>query len=171
LEDIRTNVKDRLVWLDFADARGLTVSEADELKERETFDLFDKDGSGTIGVDELAKVMRALGRDPTQKELAEIMEKFDDDHSGNLSFEEYKKIIDDNKLSHLEMEIQLREAFLVFDRDKSGTLDAAELQEILCEMGEPLNKKEVDYVMGKVDANSDGKIEVDEFVKFLLCNV
>ena len=54
-------------------------SQCSELKERETFDLFDKDGSGTIGVDELAKVMRALGRDPTQKELAEIMEKFDDD--------------------------------------------------------------------------------------------
>jgi len=171
LEAVREKTQDDIVSLNFADTKGLTVNEAEELKERETFDLFDKDGSGSISVDELGKVMRALGYDKTQRELQTIMEDYDIDKNGTISYEEYTGIIDKHKLSHVEVEIQLREAFLVFDRDKSGTLDRCELQEVLCEMGEPLSKKEVDYVLSKIDINQDGKIEVDEFVKFLLCKV
>jgi len=154
-----------------ADVQGLTLAEAEDLKERETFEMFDRDGNGTISKSELGKIMSALGQDKTQKELDEILTRFDDDHSGNISYEEYKAIIDANKLSHIEMEIQLREAFLVFDRDKSGTLDREELREVLTQMGEPLNARQTEHVLGKIDLNGDGKIEVDEFVRFLCCKV
>ena len=38
----------------------------DQLNEiRDSFDLFDRDGTGTIGADDLWVVMRALGCEPT----------------------------------------------------------------------------------------------------------
>jgi len=154
-----------------ADVQGLTLADADDMKERETFEMFDRDGNGTISKSELGKIMHALGQDVTQKELEDILTRFDDDQSGTINYEEYKAIIDANRVSHLEMEIQLREAFLVFDRDKSGTLDREELKAVLTEMGEPLNMKQTEHVLNKIDLNGDGKIEVDEFVKFLCCKV
>ena len=49
----------------------------------------------------------------------------------------------------------------MFDRDKSGTLDREELKAVLTEMGEPLNMKQTEHVLNKIDLNGDGKIEVD----------
>ena len=37
---------------------------------REAFAIFDKDGDGTISSQELCYVMRSLGMDPTESELA-----------------------------------------------------------------------------------------------------
>lgn len=39
---------------------------------REAFDLFDKDGDGSITTSELGVVMRSLGQEPTVKELENI---------------------------------------------------------------------------------------------------
>ena len=43
------------------------------------FNLFDKDGDGTITTQELGKVMRSLGQNPTRHELQEIINKVDTD--------------------------------------------------------------------------------------------
>ena len=46
---------------------------------REAFGLFDRDGSGSIGVDELRAVLRSLGKNPTKSELREMIREVDDD--------------------------------------------------------------------------------------------
>jgi calmodulin len=43
------------------------------------FNLFDKDGDGAITTQELGKVMRSLGQNPTGPELQEIINKVDAD--------------------------------------------------------------------------------------------
>ncbi|GFN79319.1 calmodulin [Plakobranchus ocellatus] len=148
-----------------ADVEGLTQSEAKEL--RDAFSLFDKDGNGTIDIKELAPVMRALGQNPTQKEIQEIMRKADVDESGSLGYDEYVQVINSFALSPQDVEVQLRQAFLVFDRDKSGSLNLSELREVLCGMGEPLTEKEASHVLKKIDKNNDGVVDVEEFVQFL----
>ncbi|KAK3772289.1 hypothetical protein RRG08_039106 [Elysia crispata] len=148
-----------------AEVEGLTQAEAKELKD--AFSLFDKDGNGTIDVKELGPVMRALGQNPTQKELQDLMKKADMDASGSLGYEEYVQVINSFALSPKDVEIQLRQAFLVFDRDKSGTLNLSELREVLCGMGEPLTEDEATYVLRKIDKNNDGMVDAEEFVQFL----
>jgi Ca2+-binding EF-hand superfamily protein len=40
---------------------------------REAFTLFDNDGDGFISIEELALVMRSLGKNPTEDELSAII--------------------------------------------------------------------------------------------------
>ena len=49
----------------------LTHEQIAELKE--TFSLYDKDGSGTITTIELGTVMRSLGQNPTEQELQDMI--------------------------------------------------------------------------------------------------
>jgi calmodulin len=46
---------------------------------KEAFDMFDKDGDGTITTKELDTVMRSLGQNPTENEVKEMVKKVDKD--------------------------------------------------------------------------------------------
>lgn len=50
-----------------------------EFKERKVFDLFDKNGDGHISAAELGKVLRAIGQNPTDKDVEEVLKKADKD--------------------------------------------------------------------------------------------
>lgn len=59
---------------------------------RFTFGCVDTDGSGTITLDELAKAFH-LDQESDQKTLKEIMTAIDEDKNGDISFEEYKRLM------------------------------------------------------------------------------
>ena len=42
-----------------------------------TFKIFDKEGDGTISYSELADVMRAMGQNPTEKEVKALIQEVD----------------------------------------------------------------------------------------------
>ena len=46
---------------------------------REAFQLFDKDGGGTISIKELKQVFEALGQSPTEAEVQEMISGVDKD--------------------------------------------------------------------------------------------
>ncbi len=62
-------------------------AQAAELKE--IFQAFDKDGNGTIEPNELLKLMRALGEDPSADDLVMALEALDLNHNGHIEFSEF----------------------------------------------------------------------------------
>ncbi len=60
----------------------LTQEELDAC--RDAFLLFDKDRSGSIDVWELKLVLTAMGQNPTEEEVFEIIASIDDDCSGSI---------------------------------------------------------------------------------------
>ena len=46
---------------------------------KEVFNLFDKDGDGTITLEELGIVMQSLGRNPNEDDLRSVMSTIDTD--------------------------------------------------------------------------------------------
>merc|ERR1711956_189443 len=69
----------------------LTEEQKQEIKE--AFDLFDTDGSGTIGYEEFLKMMthKILNRDP-KDEILKAFRLFDDDETGKISFKNLKRV-------------------------------------------------------------------------------
>ena len=62
-----------------------SVKQSDFAHEtRAAFEVFDKDGSGTISADELRAVMKSLGENLTDQEIDEMIAEADKDRNGSI---------------------------------------------------------------------------------------
>ena len=62
-----------------------TVDQETEI--RRAFEVFDKDGSGTISAEELKAVMIAIGENVTEAEVDEMISHVDKDGNGSIDCE------------------------------------------------------------------------------------
>merc|ERR1711862_1027012 len=99
------------------------------------FSLFDKDGDGTITTKELGTVMRSLGQNPTEAELMDMINEVDADGSGTIDFPEFLTMMA-RKVKEVEGDEELRQAFMVFDKDGNGFITANELRHVMMNLGE-----------------------------------
>ena len=72
-------------WIGFAEAVGKAVATDTLAEYKKAFNLFDKDGSGSIDSDELITVMKSLGVEATEEEVETMLETADADGSGEFS--------------------------------------------------------------------------------------
>ena len=90
----------------------LTEEMLDEIKA--AFDLFDKDGSGSIDTYELRDAMKALGVYLSKDKVKEMMKEVDTDGSGTVEFQEFKDLMKKNmKIENAEQE--LKRKFRIYD--------------------------------------------------------
>lgn len=59
---------------------------------RKAFNMFDADGSGTLNIRELNRALLLNGTFLRKPQLQQLMRKYDSDHSGTLSFEEFCRL-------------------------------------------------------------------------------
>eukprot|EP01126_Amoeba_proteus_P034164 TRINITY_DN3389_c0_g1_i9.p2 TRINITY_DN3389_c0_g1~~TRINITY_DN3389_c0_g1_i9.p2 ORF type:complete len:112 (-),score=25.66 TRINITY_DN3389_c0_g1_i9:46-381(-) len=106
--------------------------------------------------------MRALGENPTQAEVAEIVKEVG---TPTVDFNTFKGLMIKH---HKEVDAQkeLREAFKVFDKDNKGEVSTNELRAILTSMGEKLTDEEVEPIIRATDKG--GKILLEDFIACLL---
>ena len=177
-----------------------TEEEISEVKE--AFSLFDKDGDGTITTKELGTVMRCLGalllihlrplalvllrstllgQNPTENELIDMINELDADENGTIDFPEFLMIMIRKKRDS-DPEVEINEAFNVFDKDGNGFISKAELRYVMnslgalllihlrplvlvlrspLRIGEKLTEKEIDEMIREADFDGDGQISYD----------
>ncbi|KAF5777215.1 putative EF-hand domain pair protein CML [Helianthus annuus] len=136
------------------------ISHEQELEQ--VFNKFDVNGDGKISSSELGSIMGSMGHQPTPEELENMIMQVDADGDGFIDLKEFielnTKDVDSNEL--LE---NLKEAFLVFDVDKNGSITADELQKVLGSLGEECTVGECRKMIAGVDQDGDGMISFDEF--------
>ncbi|TMW57373.1 hypothetical protein Poli38472_003298 [Pythium oligandrum] len=159
---------------------------------REAFLAFDKDRSGTIDVWELRQVLEAMGQQPTEEELFQMISEVDEDMSGAIDFAEFLQVIDNQKdrAAMFEDDSDMSTNVLPFTNcsslylplcsgtnsvdafvacggkpDKSGFVRKETLVKIIKQdFGLTIN---IEEMINKLDVDGSGEIEFDEFKAIL----
>lgn len=146
----------------------------DEIEEyRLAFNLFDKDGSGSISTKEFLKVLKNLGQNVTKEEAQNIMNDLDQDGSGEIDFEEFISYMRKIKVQEIietkeqeEEDIVIR-AFQAFDEDNDDFISLDEFRKIICHIGQNrFSQEQCDEIFKIADLNKDGLLNYREFVGF-----
>lgn len=157
------------------ESRELDIPEEELEEYREAFNLFDKDGSGSISPDEFIKVLKNLGQKVTRDEAAKICADLDQDGSGSVEFEEFVsymkkiKIQQEAEEAQENIEDEVIRAFRTFDKNQDGTISLDEFRYILCKLGDEHNRftqDECDEIFKEADLDKDGQLDYKEFVNY-----
>lgn len=168
-----------------AKSLGLSKEQVAEIKA--AFDLFDKNGDGTITKKELRSAVRELGEQPTKQELQDFVKDVDKDGNCKIDFPEFldftgrlmqvkpaekeKKKKEEEKKDPgpqltKEQLAEIKEAFDMFDKNKDGSITTKELGKAMRELGAKPTKKELKKFIKDIDKDGNGKIEWAEFLEF-----
>ncbi|CAD5178942.1 unnamed protein product [Musa acuminata subsp. malaccensis] len=132
----------------------------------ETFCLFDKDGDGSIALEELSTVITSLGLKPFREELQGMISEVDVDGNGTIEFAEFLGLMA-HKMKDIDSEEELKEAFKVFDKDQNGYISEAELRNVMMSLGEKLTDEEVAQMIREADLDGDGQVNFEDFVQMM----
>jgi len=133
---------------------------------KDAFALYDRKGDGKIPTDKLGDMLRAVGQNPTQAEVAELVKSL---NSETFTFDDFTKTANRpggfKSLGDAEDYIR---GFQVFDKENTGEIGVGELKYILTSMGESLSESEVKELLEGVKVGRDGNVNYTEFVKSIL---
>uniref|UniRef100_A0A3B3CWQ3 Myosin, light chain 1, alkali; skeletal, fast n=1 Tax=Oryzias melastigma TaxID=30732 RepID=A0A3B3CWQ3_ORYME len=142
---------------------------------REAFGLFDRVGDNKVAYNQIADIMRALGQNPTNKEVNKLLgnPSADDMASKRVEFEMFlpmlQTIINSPNKAGFEDYV---EGLRVFDKEGNGTVMGAELRIVLSTLGEKMTEAEIDALMagqedenGCVNYEGESSINKEQFKK------
>jgi len=129
---------------------------------QDAFSECDTDKDGFIASSQLGQVLRQIGQNPTDAEIQDMINEVDGNGSGLIEFPQFLNLMA-KKISELDAEDEIREAFRFFDRDGNGFITRHELKTVMMNLGEKLTDDECDLIVEEADIDGDGKINYEEF--------
>ncbi|GAA5996154.1 hypothetical protein JCM11641_000809, partial [Rhodosporidiobolus odoratus] len=133
---------------------------------KEAFALFDKRGAGTIVSSSLGDVLRALGQNPTQKEVHDLAGGVG---GADIDYNTFLQILNrPGGFDPAGTADEFIRGFQVFDKDGNGYIGQGELKYVLTSLGEKLSEEEVDELLKGVKVTPEGNVNYVSFVHQIL---
>ncbi|KAG0248376.1 hypothetical protein BG011_000142, partial [Mortierella polycephala] len=96
---------------------------------KEAFNLYDRKGTGNIPTSSLGDLLRAIGQNPTQLEIKELVAEADPSGSNQVSFDTFSKAaLRPDGFKPAGTANELIDGFKVFDTSDTGLISAQELE-------------------------------------------
>jgi len=152
--------------------------ETDDQVMREVFDLFDTDGSGQIDLRELGDAMEALGIRTSPELVEHTMHNVDSSEDGLIDFAEFCQVLSPHMAdekgksgsgdANAEQLGLIQEAFEVFDLDRSGIINAADLGDAMEALGLEVTDEEANDLLRGCGKQPHEVLVIDEFTMIVL---
>jgi len=144
-----------------------SLSEEKKIECKEVFDLSDVDKVGTISTTNLGDVMRALGANPSEAELLEMIQEVDPNKTKKIDFAQFLELFD-KRMKDPDTEEDLLESFKIFDKEGNGIISVQELKHLVSHFGEKLTEEEADELIREADIDGDCTVNIYKFSKKLM---
>uniref|UniRef100_A0A7S2C0Y5 Calmodulin n=1 Tax=Alexandrium andersonii TaxID=327968 RepID=A0A7S2C0Y5_9DINO len=133
------------------------------------FEVSDILEDGIISAKEVRRALARLGEDPSDKEFLKVMNIVDPNAHGTVDFQKFVKLMSHFDRSMLT-ENELINAFKIFDKDQSGSIDAIEMQDLMNKLGFKVSPLEAHELICEADDDQSGEVTYSEFVTKILEN-
>ena len=99
--------------------------------------------------------MRSLGLTPSDEDLKEITDSFDNEKNNNLIDFNSFLIIMAKRKNDIDQEEELLDAFRVFDKENNGKISSRELWYVMMSSGEDLNENDIDDMIHEARSENE----------------
>lgn len=138
----------------------LTEEDYNELKD--TFVVFDEDGSGSIDPAEIGKVLEELGLDKRNPFILSLINALKDKNKA-VSFDEFLDVIC-SKVGETKTKDGLKRVFALYDKNEDGVIDFEEFKAIAKWIKDGINDDELLEMLHSTHVSQ--KTSTNEFVTF-----
>lgn len=140
--------------------------EVSESSIKEAFNFYDKDHDGLINSKLLLSALRALGINPNEEEIGEMLLDVGLDESDRIKLDDFI-FIANKQLKSKNPKNEIIQAFKIFDTDNDGKIKTDEFVHIMTNLCDPLTKEEINEIIHEADPNNEGFIDVNTFANSL----
>lgn len=117
-----------------------------------------------ISFEDIEKYAKSFRQAFPVEELRTAFNEWDKDGNGKLEFNEFVEMI---LYKTKQNKTDMRSAFSVLDRNRTGILSAYDLRHMLLSVGEFYTIEEIIDIIKDIDNDGDGFINFDEFLKLM----
>ena len=139
-----------------------TIEEREDFKN--VFDSFDENKDNIIETNNIGKLLRAVGYNPTDEEVEDMIE---DINSPNLDFNSFLYIVS-RHAREVDPEDELIEAFKVFDKEGTGKLHKDMIRKILSNLKQPFTEDQILELFYQAEFDENEYTDYKSFVKIML---
>jgi len=148
---------------------------------KEAFSLIDQDGDGVVSEQDLKGIFASLGLPPSKGLFEDLLNDrpgthqrgttndLDDSSVRGVNFTMFLTMMGEH-LFEFDTEAELIEAFECFDENDSGSVKCDDVRRWLSEVGERMDKDEIDRLLKGPFTDRDGNFNYREWVKVLRVN-
>jgi len=128
---------------------------------KEAFQMMDLDRDGILNAEDLAGIWQQTGREADPKVVDEMIK----ESPGQINFTHFLNLFGE-KMHGTDPEQTLKNAFEMFDNDKSGQLDENYVKDLLSGVGDQFSKEEIKMTWKEAPIEG-GKLDYIKFVHYI----
>ena len=141
----------------------LIPQESQENYQR-AFDIFKQEGTEAVPIEDLGRLMRAVGFNPSPDEIEDMADDIGEDA---LNFNTFLYIVyRHGREAHPDKE--LVDTFRIFDKEGKGTLKAELIRKILTNKRQPFTDEQVDKLFQIESPDDEGEVNYSRLVDAML---
>uniref|UniRef100_A0A1L8E5Q0 Putative troponin c isoform 1 n=1 Tax=Nyssomyia neivai TaxID=330878 RepID=A0A1L8E5Q0_9DIPT len=119
---------------------------------------------------DIGTILEMLGHKLDDQSLKTLIRAHDPKQTGKLNFEKFCALAGD----YVDVEedqdairAELREAFLLYDKNGYGYLTTEVLRDILHELDDKITEEDLDMMIDEIDADGSGTVDFEEFMEVM----